>query len=93
MKTRWFARWLGSSSKPCAARSFVFCTSGATVGEPVEDMHVVSAVVTEPCAHQNGPPAKIAAPTMIDEFATWNCTAKYAPAEKPETDDCVSSML
>jgi hypothetical protein len=34
----------------------------------------------------------MAAPFMMDEKATWNCTAKKAPDEKPETEVSARSM-
>ena len=32
-------------------------------------------------------------PMMSCEYATWNCTAIYAPADTPDTDTLPGAML
>ena len=37
------------------------------------------------------PPATIPAPLISPEKATWNCTAKYPPDDRPDTDMVLAS--
>ncbi|MFO0671348.1 MAG: hypothetical protein U0235_17245 [Polyangiaceae bacterium] len=68
-------------------------TKGATSSVLVDDMQRVTALAIEPSAQRYGPPAKIAAPTIFDEKATWNWTAMKPPDESPDVEVSPRAMV
>jgi hypothetical protein len=56
-------------------------------------MQVDTALLAEPKAHPNGPPAITPTPLIVDENAVVSWRAINAPAETPDTEVSVGGAL
>ena len=83
----------GASIVSVNAVLYVMVTSSGTDISSGSSVHEERATARSSCAQKKGPPAIIPAPTMVEEKATWNWTAKNAPEDRPDTETEDSSIL